>query len=361
MPMLLSDPRHATPADLAACRALLKGGSRSFHAASLLLPSRVHGPAGALYAFCRLADDEIDNAIDADAVPGSGRHGDPAAALARLRRRLDAAYAGRPGPSSVDRAFADVVQRHAVPRALPEALLEGFEWDAAGRRYDTISDVLAYSARVAGAVGAMMTVLMGRREPTTLARACDLGVAMQLSNIARDVGEDARAGRLYLPRAWLLEEGIDPDAWLSNPVFTPALARVVQRLLTVATTLYTRADSGVARLPLVCRPGIGAARLLYAEIGQEVLRRGGDSVSSRAVVSGRRKLALLGHSVARAMLPRATNHAPPLAETRFLVDAVLASPPHRLRQPDVGRVDWALGLFGRLQARDNAEAVLAGR
>ncbi len=98
-----------------------------------------------------------------------------------------------------------------MPRELPEALLEGFEWDLVGRRYETLEELQAYAARVAGSVGAMMAVLMGARSAAVLARACDLGVAMQLTNIARDVGEDARQGRLYLPLAWLREAGIDPE------------------------------------------------------------------------------------------------------------------------------------------------------
>lgn len=354
MPTRWSEHFHASAEDLDLCRALLKGGSRSFHAASKLLPERVHGPAGAIYAFCRLADDEIDNAIDADSAMGSGPHTDPQAALARLRWRLDRAYAGAPLPIAVDRAFADVIRRHNIPRALPEALLEGFAWDAAGRTYENLSDVLAYGARVAGAVGAMMTVLMDRRAPVTVSRACDLGVAMQLSNIARDVGEDARAGRLYLPRDWLREEGVDPEAFLADPVFSPAVGRVVARLLKVADSLYERADAGIGELPLVCRPGIGAARLLYAEIGRQVLRHGGDSVSRRAVVSGRRKLLLLGHSLVHAVFPATVNSAPPMSETRFLVEAVMAA---TQRQPVEGRVGRLLDLFARIEARRAAVAV----
>ena len=193
-------------ADLNACADLLRGGSRSFFAASLLLPRRVHEPATALYAFCRVADDLIDNG-----------GGDPAAALLALRARLDAAYAGRPRPAAADRALAATVLRHAIPRTLLDALLEGFAWDAAARRYDSLADLEAYAARVAGAVGAMMAMLMGERSAEGVARACDLGIAMQLSNIARDVGEDARAGRLYLPLDWMRAAGIDADAWLAPP------------------------------------------------------------------------------------------------------------------------------------------------
>ena len=339
---------HASPADLDTCRALLRQGSRSFHAASKLLPASVYEPAGALYAFCRLADDEIDDAIDGLA-PDSGS---PGSALIRLRQRLEAAYEGRPRNTPVDRALADMLAAHAMPRELPEALLEGFAWDAEGRTYETLSDVLAYAARVAGAVGAMMTVLMGRRQAAVVARACDLGVAMQLSNIARDVGADARAGRLYLPREWMREAGLDPDAWLAAPTFDSRLAAVVRRLLSVADSLYRRADSGIACLPLFCRPGIGAARLLYAEIGHEVARAGYDSMSRRAVVSGRRKMALLARSVVRSMRSAIVCADAPLPETRFLVDAISQSAPRPIPQAESGSLGWAVELFARLDAQD---------
>jgi phytoene synthase len=335
---------HATPADLAACRMLLRDGSRSFLAASHLLPARVRDPAVALYAFCRLADDAIDATRDD-------------AALAVLHDRLDRAYAGRPAPIAADRAFADVVRDFAVPRALPAALLEGFAWDADGRRYPDLAALHEYGLRVAGSVGMMMALLMGARDPASLARAADLGVAMQLSNIARDVGEDARAGRLYLPLAWLTDEGIDPDAWLARPVFTPALGAVVRRLLTEAARLYAAADAGIAALPRTCRPGIAAARLLYAAIGEKVLHRGGDSVSSRAVVPPGRKLLLLLRAAAAAVAPPPATVAPPLPAARPLIAAAAASaacapPPRSLEE----RLLWIAALFARLDERAGAGA-----
>ncbi|MEQ8659836.1 MAG: phytoene/squalene synthase family protein, partial [Gammaproteobacteria bacterium] len=195
---------YLDPDDLTECRALLRGGSLSFHAASLMLPARVRDPATALYAFCRLADDAVDN--------GGGRH-----ALETWRERLARIYAGTPRDSAADRLFAAVVERFAIPRALPEALLEGFEWDVSGRPCDTLADLRAYAARVAGSVGVMMALVMGVREPWMLARASELGIAMQLSNIARDVGEDARAGRLYLPRSWLDAARVDVVRLLTEP------------------------------------------------------------------------------------------------------------------------------------------------
>jgi phytoene synthase len=213
----------------------------------------------------------------------------------------------------------------------------------------------------------MMAMLMGARDPFVVARACDLGVAMQLTNIARDVGEDARIGRLYLPRRWMREAGLDPDAWLANPVFSPSLGAVVRRLLATAEALYARSDSGIAALPARCRPGIRAARLLYAEIGREVERRGCDSVSSRASVGGRRKMAVLaGAFSARALPPRVLT-APASPETAFLVRAVAYAPPapqslarrRSVRLPKLGfddRAGWLIDLFARLEQREQTGA-----
>lgn len=324
MPQLMSNSidsltSHSSTEDLAACRDLLRDGSRSFYAASFLLPQRFRDPAIALYAFCRIADDAVDCAGDA---PGAQTQ-----AIDRLHDRLDRIYDGRPIDDSADRALADVVVRFAMPRQLLEALLEGFEWDAQGRCYEDLSGVYDYSARVAGTVGAMMAALMGARSTELVARACDLGVAMQITNICRDVGEDARNGRLYLPKQWMREAGIDPDTWLAQPVFSEALASVIQRLLDAADSLYRRSDAGIAGLPLGCRAGINAARYLYAEIGRQVEHQGLDSISRRAVVSASRKLQLLAPILGKAIFTAPYISAPALEETRFLVDAVVDSTP----------------------------------
>lgn len=334
---------------------MLANGSRTFFAASFLLPRRVREPATALYAFCRLADDAID---------GSGAS---SASLDELRGRLDRIYAGTPCACPADRAFAEVVARYAIPRAMPEALLEGFAWDQTRRRYETLSDVTAYGVRVAGSVGTMMAVVMGARSEEALARASDLGVAMQLTNIARDVGEDARAGRLYLPAEWMREAGIDPDRWLAEPAFDAALGHVVARLLREAQRLYARAEHGVRLLPIDCRAGIRAARLLYAEIGNEVARRHYDSVSRRAVVPTPRKLALL----AMAFGPRRSRGDSPrrelLEEARFLLestmpshlDAALAAVPVPWWDID-SRVARTIELFERLERRERANSHYRG-
>jgi phytoene synthase len=356
MPKPLPETAANHAADVAACRALLRTGSRTFFAASLFLPSSIRDSATVLYAFCRLADDAVDG------------EGDGAEGLKHMRERLDQIYSGQPVSLATDRALAEVVRRFGIPRELPEALLEGCEWDVLGREYDDLESVEAYAARVAGAVGAMMAVLMGVRAPELLARACDLGVAMQLSNIARDVGEDAQRGRLYLPRQWMVEAGIDPDLWLQNPVHSPQLGSVIQRLLHAADKLYQRVDAGINALPPSCRPGIHAASRLYAEIGREVERIGLDSVSSRAVVSGRRKLAVLLHAAFAHSRAESQLVAPALDAVRFLIEAVALQPlPQAVSLGrevsgvpwwQVGeRVGWVFELFIRLEQHDHVHRV----
>ena len=327
------------PDDLEHCHEAIRHGSLSFHAASKLLPVKVRDPALALYAFCRLADDEVDE--------GNNRTG----AVFRLQERLDAAYAGKPHNAPEDRAFAAIVEEFDMPRALPEALLEGLAWDAAERRYDTLSGVRDYSARVASAVGAMMCVLMRERDPDALARACDLGVAMQLTNIARDVGEDARMGRIYLPLDWLEEAGIDPLNFIHEPLPTDEVRKMVKRLLAEADRLYRRSEAGINVLPLRVRTGIWAARLIYAGIGLQLRRHGYDSISMRAHTSTRQKLGWVMQASARSAASLITPKSPviyakPLPEVAFLVDA--ASHGRREQSRPVSVLD----ILAELKARE---------
>lgn len=342
MPWLLPNASELTASDIDDCRARLRGGSLSFHAASLLLPERIRTPASALYAFCREADDLID---------GAGR--EAGYALALMRERLNRIYLGSPQRRVADRAFASVVQQYAIPRALPEALMDGFAWDADARRYETIGDLEHYAARVAGSVGVMMTLVMRRRDPATLARAADLGIAMQLTNICRDVGEDARAGRVYLPVSWMRSAGIDPDEFIERPVFSPALGDVIRAVLVDAERLYRRATPAIAALPASCRPAIHAARVLYAEIGSEIERQGYDSVSRRAVVSPRRKVEALLKSLPSMLLVPSEDHVAASSAAQFLLEGIPAGlgqestiPPwYRVRD----RAIWLIELFERLE------------
>jgi phytoene synthase len=342
----------ASVEDLEICRELIRVGSKTFHAASFLLPQRVREPALALYAFCREADDAIDQS------------GDPQRALVELSDRLDRMYRGEPIDRAADRAMADVVAEFLIPQAIPAALLEGFAWDASGRRYIDFRGLQDYAVRVAGTVGVMMSLLMGVRAPWALARAAELGIAMQLSNIARDVGEDARMGRVYLPEDWLREANSSREALLAAPVFSQSIGRVVDRLVQSAETLYVRAAAGVTALPPECRPAIHAARLMYAEIGREVLRRSGDSISQRAVVSGRRKALLLAKAISVTAIGTPPQHEswPVMPAAVFLLDAIAAHDAVRGIVPDPTVAESILtrdlvrllGVIERLESQERA-------
>ncbi|MEM6637789.1 MAG: phytoene/squalene synthase family protein [Pseudomonadota bacterium] len=340
------------PRDMEHCREAIRHGSLSFHTASRLLPASVRDPALALYAFCRLADDAVDE--------GDEKTG----AVLSLRDRLDLAYQGRPRNAPADRAFAAIIEDFEMPRALPEALLEGLAWDAMGKRYQTLPELYGYSARVASAVGAMMCVLMGERQYGTLARACDLGLAMQLTNIARDVGEDARARRMYLPIDWLYEAGLTPEAVFANPTPLPEIRRMVARLLADADRLYFRSEAGLGALPLSCRPGIYAARFIYAGIGRQVRRNGCDSVTLRARTTTVQKLGWLMLSMGRTgiglvMPGSAVIYAPPIPEVAFLVDAA-ARDGRPTGDWGEGRSGTVLEALATLEARDRARRAAFG-
>lgn len=331
------------PKDMDACRDAIRHGSLSFYAASKLLPASVRDPAMALYAFCRLADDAVDlQDAKADAVLS-------------LRERLDLVYAGRPRDAAPDRAFTAVVEEFQMPRALPDALLEGLAWDADWRRYQTLSELNAYSARVASAVGVMMAVLMRVRDPQALSRACDLGVAMQLTNIARDIGEDALEGRLYLPLDWLEEAGLTAEEFLANPKPTKEIRAMAKRLVMEANRLYYRSESGIGALPLASRPGIYAARFIYAGIGGNLAAMNYDSFSARARTTKAQKIGWLGQSLLRTgismVMPRsAVIYAAPLPEVAFLVDAAASN---QVRSP--ARSDALVEVLNLLEQRRRAE------
>lgn len=329
--------------DMGLCKQQLSNGSRSFYFASHLLPSVMQHAACGLYAFCREADDLVDEGDD------------PKAALELLHQRLDKIYEAKPEYRHTDRVLTQIVHTYHMPRGLLNALLEGFAWDAQGKIYHSIDEVYDYSARVAGAVGVMMSVLMGVRDPKTLARAADLGTAMQLTNIARDVGEDARLGRIYLPLDELRAEGVSPEALLATPQYNDGIGVVTKRLLERAQWLYQRADNGIAQLPRKYQPGIRAARKLYAAIGDKVAEIGYNSVDQRAIVATGKKFGLLSSAIAFAQPRSEGMDTPALPHNQFLIDAVVetgTNAPSVKSDPFKVRTLWIIDLFETLRERD---------
>jgi phytoene synthase len=267
---------------------LIRKGSKSFAMAARLLPRNVRYDAMMLYAWCRHCDDVID-----DQILGFAREtastGAPAERLEALREKTKRALDGD-ADEPVFIALGRVARKHGIPERHPMELLNGFEMDVNGRVYETLHDTLDYCYHVAGVVGVMMAMIMGVRERPTLNRASDLGIAFQLTNISRDVVEDAMDGRCYLPREWLREAGIG-EADLSDPQHRRAVFQVTRKLLHEADEYYRSALFGMQRLPLGAAVGIGCARRVYRDIGRIVANRGEKAWDSRAIVGRSRKAA----------------------------------------------------------------------
>ena len=244
--------------------------SKSFALASRLLGPRLRDQTAVIYTWCRRADDAVDEGHDPHA-------------LGRLHAELDDVYAGR-ATEPVLAAFGEVVRERAIPRCYPEELLAGMAMDARGMRYDTMDQLLLYAWRVAGVVGLMMTHVFGISDDDALVPAAHLGIAMQLTNICRDVTEDRARGRCYLPA----ELAGDQRAQ-------------VRALLALADRYYASADRGISALPMRAAIAVRVAREVYAAIGDEIAARDYD-VTERAVVSARKKRTLAAAAVARIVL-----------------------------------------------------------
>jgi phytoene synthase len=267
---------------------LIEKGSKSFAMAAKLLPRDVRYDAMMLYAWCRHCDDVIDDQILGFARDTASTE-TPAERLEQLKEKTKAALEGH-ADEPVFIALGRVARKHGIPERHPMELLNGFEMDVNGRVYNTLEDTLDYCYHVAGVVGVMMAMIMGVRERPTLNRASDLGIAFQLTNISRDVVEDAKGGRCYLPREWLREAGIE-DADLSDPQHRKAVFEVTHRLLREADEYYRSALFGMQRLPLGAAVGIGCARRVYRDIGRIVANRGESAWDGRAIVGRSRKAA----------------------------------------------------------------------
>ena len=226
---------------------MIRQGSKSFSAAARFFDSATRESAYMLYAWCRHCDDQIDGqtlGMDAQDVSGSRAY-----RLERLYEQTRRAFRGQRVEDPVFVAFQRVVQRHGIPERYPLELLDGFAMDVEGHSYEDLDDTLLYCYHVAGVVGVMMAHVMGVSDREALHRAADLGIAFQLTNIARDVMEDAGVGRVYLPYCWLAEAGLKP-AEVLDPSKRAAVFGVVRRLLHEAERYYASANHGIPRLDL---------------------------------------------------------------------------------------------------------------
>jgi phytoene synthase len=297
-----------------ASRQTIRKGSKSFAAAAALFDAETRADAEMLYAWCRHCDDVIDGQ--------ELGHGMASPDMATANQRLTALYAktrsalaGEPTDDADFAAFQRVALRRHIPERYAVELLDGFAMDVSARRYETLDDTLDYCWHVAGVVGVMMALVMGVApgDLPTLRRAQDLGLAFQLTNIARDVMEDATNGRIYLPARWLAEAGV-PEAEITARQHRARVFKVTQRLLDEAEPYYASALAGLPALPFRSAWAIAAARGVYRQIGVIVAQRGPRAWDRRAAASTPMKawLALQGGAIALASRGRKAVERPAL-------------------------------------------------
>jgi phytoene synthase len=284
---------------VAAAGETIRRGSKSFHMASRLFDRTTRERAWLLYCWCRHCDDVCDGQ---DLGFDSGRAPGCTDAVEALTGRVLAG--GRTGILPFD-ALGALLAECPLPNRYVLDHLQGFALDAQGWRPRDEADLLRYCYHVAGAVGCMMAILMGVEpgDEETLARASDLGIAFQLSNIARDLRDDHEAGRCYLPADWIERHGLDRRDPL-RPDRREALVGVAARLADLAARFEASAHAGVARLPFRARWAVLAAARVYGAIGRRVASRGGTAWETRVTVSRGEKLSFLLPSLVEAIRTR---------------------------------------------------------
>ncbi len=263
-------------------------GSRSFALASRLFDRRTRERAWLLYSWCRKCDDIADGQDHGGAMSTVEN---PKERLAFLRAMTERALAGEATGDPAFDALGLVVAECHIPHAWPRDLIQGFAMDAADFSPRTTDDLLTYCYHVAGVVGLMMAVVMGvdAKDEATLGHANDLGLSFQLANIARDIGEDADAGRCYLPATWLGKADIPPGEHMKPP-YRAALAEIGAQLAEMAGRYEASARIGAQRLPFRSRWAVLAAAGIYGDIAREVRKRGGTAWDDRVVTRGSAKL-----------------------------------------------------------------------
>ncbi|HSL16436.1 MAG TPA: phytoene/squalene synthase family protein [Methylomirabilota bacterium] len=270
---------------------VIEKGSKSFAAAARLFDPATRDGAYMLYAWCRHCDDVTDNQELGFNATRLARD-EARARVDRLREMTLSAVGGEPTDDPVFAGLQRVVASSQIPHRYPLEHLDGFVMDAEGRTYATLDDTLEYCYHVAGVVGVMMGYLMGVQDEPTLDRATDLGLAFQLTNICRDVMDDAAIGRIYLPGDWLDEAGV-PAVEIARPEHRPAVFQVARRLLAEADRYYVSAWLGISQLPPRSAWAVAAANAVYRDIGRLILARGPSAWDRRISTSKARKIALV--------------------------------------------------------------------
>ncbi len=271
-------------ADYERCAQITRRSRSSFYYAFILLPPERRRALHAVYAFCRFIDDIADD----EAIR------EPALLLRRWREELDRVYAGVP-TRALSRALADSARRFTIPRDLFVEIIAGVEMDLSRKRYRTFEELRPYCYRVASALGLICIEIFGYRNQSAKLYAENLGLALQLTNIIRDVGEDAARGRIYLPLEDLARFNVSEDEILGG-VYSPNFVRLMDFEAKRARELYAKAQSALAPEDRATLLTAEAMRLIYAALLERIVKSNYRVLDRRHSLSAPRKLYLVGRA-----------------------------------------------------------------
>ena len=277
------------------CTEITRDEARNFYFGFMLLPHERRRGIHALYAFSRLCDDSVD---------GAETLAEKVAAVAARRRDVEAAYTGMvPADDPVLIALADAIRRFGIPREPMDALVDGVEMDLDTNRYPDWPSLKLYCDRVAGAVGVLSLYVFGFRDPAAVRHAEDLGVAMQVVNIMRDVQEDSLRDRIYLPADEMATHGVT-EADIMADRMTPGMRTLMEAQARRAEEYFVSGHMLLPMLDLRARMCVQMLAALYEDILSRLAARDFDVTQGRVSLPGRRKLALMARSIVRALTTR---------------------------------------------------------
>ena len=271
---------------LNSARAITRQWAKTFYFASHLLTREKRDAAYAVYAICRISDDAVD---------GSTKN--PRQSLAVIKTRIASSYEAKTGNDGLALLFSETIKKYTIPKHCFDELISGMETDLVKTRYETFEELYEYCYKVAGVVGLMMLKIFGHNNPAAEPRAVELGVAMQLTNILRDIKEDFKKGRVYLPQKEMREFGVS-DQTIAGETLNDAFIAFMKFQICRARDFYQKADAGIAMIsdPAGRRTAL-LMKNIYAAILEAIERNHYDIFSRRASVALPRKLSIALHSL----------------------------------------------------------------
>lgn len=250
--------------------------AKSFHLAGLFLPKKNLIDASLLYTFCRLVDDISDEDFS----------NTPIEDLNRLEKELYSTDLARP----LIQRILHLSDQKNISKQIYLDLIYGCKKDVNGQKITTLNDLIEYSYEVAGTVGLMMAKILGVKNKTALKFSIDAGIALQLTNISRDVLEDLERKRCYIPERWILGAGYSMQDFYSKNIHDDLITSYTKQLISLAETYYKSSYNGLSRIPFKSRLGICIALKLYRKIGRKLLRRGANPMLGRTQLNGIEKI-----------------------------------------------------------------------